>query len=95
MAGTEEEEKDAECNVDNVTMDTLFQSPISINAQKKDANMTNERRIAADIHAETMKEFKGFSIQSTISDYSRSNSEELVYAVSDSMQLVEAAINSK
>ena len=55
VAGTEEEEKDAKNNVKNITMDTLFQSPVTINPQKKYANVTNERRIAADIHAETMK----------------------------------------
>ena len=44
-----------EDNVNNVTMDTFFQSPITINAQKKDAKVTNERQIAADIHAETIK----------------------------------------
>ena len=59
----EDEENDAKSNVNNVTTDTLFQSPITINAQNKDANMTNERRIAEDIHAETIEEFKGFSIQ--------------------------------
>ena len=41
MSGTEEEEKDAKHNVNNVTMDNLFQSPITISAQKKNANMTN------------------------------------------------------
>ena len=51
MAGTEEEEKDAECNVDNVTMDTLFQYPVTINPQKKDANVTYEIRIASGILA--------------------------------------------
>ena len=44
-----------EDKVNNVTMDTLFQSPVTINAQNKDANVTNERRIAAEIHAETIK----------------------------------------
>ena len=61
----------------------LAQSPVTINAQKKDTNMTNERRIATDIHAETMKEFKVFSTQSTISNSAHSNSEELFDAVSD------------
>ena len=51
----EEEEKCAKLNVNNVTTDTLFQSPVTINAQKKDANVTNERRIASGILAETIK----------------------------------------
>ena len=50
----EEEEKDAERNVNNVTMNNLFQSPVTINAQMKDENVTNERRIALDIHTETI-----------------------------------------
>ena len=55
MIETEEEEKDAKRNVNNVTMDTLFQYPFTINTQRKYANLTNERRITLDIHAETMK----------------------------------------
>ena len=64
-------------------MDTFFQSPVTIKTKSKDANVTNERRIAAEIHAETIREFNGFSIQSTISDSAHSNSEELVDAVSN------------
>ena len=44
-----------EDNVNNVTMDTLIQSPVAINAQKKYANVTNERQIASEIHVETIK----------------------------------------
>ena len=95
MAETEEEKKDAERNVNNVTMDTLFQSPVTINTQRKDANLTNEIKIASGIHAETIKEFKGFTIQSTISDSAHSNSEELVYAVRNSEELVDAVSNSE
>ena len=51
----EDEEKDAKRNVNNVTTDTLFQSPVTVNAQKKDANVTYERRIASGIIVETMK----------------------------------------
>ena len=50
----EDEEKYAERNVNNVTTDTLFQSPVTINAQKKDANVTYERRFAVGILAETI-----------------------------------------
>ena len=50
----EDEEKYAERNVNNVTTDTLFQSPVTINAQKKDANVTYERRFAPGILAETI-----------------------------------------
>ena len=55
MTETEEEEKYAKHNVNNVTMDTLFQYPVTINKQTKDAHVTNERRITLEIHAETMK----------------------------------------
>ena len=55
MAETEDKEKYAKRNVNNVTMDTLFQAPVTINTQREDANVTNERRITSDIHAETMK----------------------------------------
>ena len=58
----EDEEKDAKRNVNNITMDTFFQSPVTFNAQKKDANVTYERLIASDILAETIKEFKGCTI---------------------------------
>ena len=44
-----------EDNVNNVTMDNLFLSPVNINTQKKDSNMTNERHVAADIQTETIK----------------------------------------
>ena len=76
-------------------MDTLFQSPFAINTQRKDANVTNKRRIASDIHTEMMKDFKGFTIQSTISDSSHSDSDELVDAISNSKELVDALSNSK
>ena len=51
----EYEEKDSERNVNNVTTDTLLQLPITVNAQKKDANMTYERRISLGIIVETIK----------------------------------------
>ena len=55
IAETEEEEKDPERNVNNVNMDTFVQSPFTINRQRKDANVSNERRIDPDIHAEAIK----------------------------------------
>ena len=71
----EDEEKYAKRNVKNITTDTLFQSPVTINARKKDANVTYERRVASGILEETIKEFKGCKIQSTIknSEYSDSD----------------------
>ena len=49
MAETEEEERDAKRNANNVTMDTLLHSPVTINTQRKDTNVKNERQIALDI----------------------------------------------
>ena len=47
--------KYAKGNVNNFTTDNLFHPPVNINAQKKDSNMTYERRMALGILAETMK----------------------------------------
>ena len=76
-------------------MDNLFQSPDTINTQRKDSKVTNERQIASDVHAETMKEFKGVTIQSTISNYAHSDSEEIVDAVSNSEELDDAVSDPK
>ena len=51
----EDEEKYAKPNVNKVTTDTLFRSPVTINAQNKYANVTYERKIASGILAETIK----------------------------------------
>ena len=51
----EYEEKYSERNVNNITSDTLFQPPVTVNAQKKDANVTYERQIASGFFAETIK----------------------------------------
>ena len=50
----EDEEKDAERNVNNVTTDNFFQYPVTINVQNKDANVTYDRKIASGILAETI-----------------------------------------
>ena len=42
----EYEEKDSESNVNKVSNDNLFWSPITINAQKKDANITYDRLVS-------------------------------------------------
>ena len=42
----EYEEKDSESNVNKVSNDNLFWYPITINAQKKDANITYDRLIS-------------------------------------------------
>ena len=41
MAETEEEERDAKHNTNNVTMDTFIQSPITTNTQRNIPNVPN------------------------------------------------------
>ena len=51
----EDEEKYAKRNINNVITDTFFQSPVTVNAQNKDANLTYERQIPSSVLAETIK----------------------------------------
>ena len=77
MAETEEEERDAKRNTNNMTMDTLCHwYPVITNTQGKITNVTNARSISSDILAETIKGFNGLMIQSTINYYVYYNSEE-------------------
>ena len=61
---TEEQEEEIESNINNITCDTSFQSPVTVNVQKKDTYWSLERRLAACILEEMVKEFKGCTIQS-------------------------------
>ena len=54
----------------NVTMDNFYQSPVMNNTQGKIANIPNERIISYNIMAETIKGFKGLTLQSTINNSS-------------------------
>ena len=71
-------------------MDTSFQSPIAINVQKKDANGSLQRQLASGVLAEKVENFKGCTIQSTISNSAHSNSEEEVDKTNDSEEQVDA-----
>ena len=98
----DEEEEEIERNINNITCDTPFQSPVNKNLQKKDANWSLERRIAADVLDEMVNEFNGCTIQSdeqvdTIIDskehvdarkWLRNNSAEQVDVINDSEKLV-------
>ena len=64
----QEEEEEIEIHINNIKMDTSCQSQVATDTQKKDANMTLERRLASGVLAETIKIFKGYNIQSTIND---------------------------
>ena len=71
-------------------MDTSFQSPITMNAQKKYANISLERQLASGVLAETIKFFKGYTIQSTINDYRYYESDEEFEEINDSEVQVDA-----
>ena len=45
----EQEKKGIERNINNITCDTPFESPVTVNVKKKDANWSLERRIAAGV----------------------------------------------
>ena len=57
--------------------------------------MTYERRIASCLLADTKKEFKGCTIQSTISDYANSDSDKQVDSISNSEEQVDAIRDSE
>ena len=76
MAEMEDVERDAERNANNMTMDTFIQSPVTTNTQRNIANLPKERQISYGILAETLKGFKGLTLQSTINNFVYYNSEE-------------------
>ena len=78
-----EEEEEIESNINNITMDTSFQSPVAMNSQNKDANMSLERRLPSIIIAETIKIFKGCTILSTINYSVYYESDEQVNEIND------------
>ena len=61
-----------------------------MNIQKKDANMSYERRLTSFILSETIKEFKGCTIQSTINNSGYCDYNEQVDAINDSEEQVDA-----
>ena len=69
MAKTEEEERNAKHNADNVTMDTFYQPPVTTYTQRNISNITDERNISSEFLAEPIKGFKGLTLQSTISNF--------------------------
>ena len=76
MAETEEEERDAKRNANIVTMNTFYQFPATTNTHRKIANVTNERKFSSDILSETIRGFKGLTLQSTVNDSAYYNLEE-------------------
>ena len=57
-------------------MYNFIQSPVTINTPRRIANVPNERQISLDILAETIKGFKGLTLQSTINNSAYYHSEE-------------------
>ena len=51
----DEEEEEMERNINNITCDTPFQSPVTNNVQKKNANRSLERQLTAGIMAEMVE----------------------------------------
>ena len=76
----DEEEEEMERNINNITCDTPFQSPVTKTVHKKDANWSLERRLAAGVLAEIVENFKECSIQS----------DKQVDEIIDSVEYVEA-----
>ena len=103
----EEEEEEIERNINNITCDTSFESPVTMNVQKKDANWSLERRLAAGVLAEMVENFKGCSIQSDeqvdeivdskeqvdARNWLRNDSAEQVDQINDSDKQVDSIIN--
>ena len=76
----EQEEEEIERNINKITFNTSFQSPVTVNVQKKDKILSLERRLASGVLAEMVENFKGCTIQSTINDDKLIYSEEYVDA---------------
>ena len=96
---TEQQEEEIECNINNITCDTSFQPPVTMNVQKKYENWSLERRLAAGGLDKMVKEFKGCTIQSDEQIDTTIDSEEHVDARNwlrnDSAEQVDAIIDSK
>ena len=60
----EQEEEETERNINNITCDTSFQSPVTKNVQKKEENGSLERWLAAGVLDNMVKEFNECTIQS-------------------------------
>ena len=58
----DEEEEDTERNINNVTRDTPFQSPVTNSVQKKDASWSLERGLDTGVLAKIVEHFKVCSI---------------------------------
>ena len=76
----EQQEEEIKHNINNITCNTSFQSPVTMNVQKKDATWFLERRLAAGLLDKLFKEFKGCNTQSDKQVERKIDSEEHVDA---------------
>ena len=53
-----------ERNINIITCDSSFQSPVTKNVKNRDSSWLLERRLAAGIQAEMVENFKGYTIKS-------------------------------
>ena len=63
MAETEDEERDAKRNANNVTKDTFIQPPVTTNTPREKTDVANERQISSDSLTETLKGFNRLTLQ--------------------------------
>ena len=80
----EDEEEEIERNINNITCNTSFQSPVAMNVKNKYENMSLERQLASGILSEMIVIFKGCTIQSTIRDSIQSDSDKHFDKINDS-----------
>ena len=66
MAKTEDEERDAKSNANNVTTDTFIQTPITDNTPREETDVANDSQIYLNIQKETLKGFNRLTLQLTI-----------------------------
>ena len=60
----DQEEEKIECNINNITCDTSFEYPVTMNVQNKYTNLSLYRQLAAGVLSEMVEIFKGCTIQS-------------------------------
>ena len=97
----EQEEEEIECNTNNITCDTSFEPPITMNEQKEDSKFPFERWPVSVILEEIFENVKGCTIQSDkqvdkiidseeyvdLRNWLRNDSSEQIDAISDSEKL--------
>ena len=68
ISKTEEKERDAKRNANNMTVDNFIQSPVTTNVPINKSNNPNEKRISSDSLAEMIKVFIILTLQSKLNE---------------------------